>query len=77
MAIVDSVTRLLPGVIIEESSSDESFMEKDQSGEYLLEYPHYTRPLEYKGRKVPDVLLSGNHAEIKKWRQEKMKRSQS
>ena len=68
MAIIDSVSRLLPGVIIEESFINESFMAKDESGKYLLEYPQYTRPLDYKGEKVPDVLLSGNHAEIEKWR---------
>ena len=72
MAIIDSVSRLLPGVIIEESFINESFMAKDESGKYLLEYPQYTRPLDYKGEKVPNVLLSGNHAEIEKWRQENM-----
>jgi len=73
MAIVDSVSRLLPGVIIEESFLNESFMAKDDSGKYLLEYPQYTRPLNYKGEKVPDVLLSGNHAEIEKWRNSNLK----
>jgi tRNA (guanine37-N1)-methyltransferase len=72
MAIIDSVSRLLPGVIIEESFINESFMTKNESDKYLLEYPQYTRPLDYKGEKVPDVLLSGNHAEIEKWRQENM-----
>jgi len=62
---VDAVTRLLPGVLGDDaSSSEESF-----SGG-LLEYPHYTRPAEFRGLKVPDVLLSGNHAEIAKWRVE-------
>ncbi len=65
MVIIDAVTRLLPGVLgDDESSLDESF-----SGN-LLEYPHYTRPAEFRGMKVPDVLLSGNHAEIAKWRAE-------
>ena len=65
MVIIDAVTRLLPGVLgDDESSLDESFS-KD-----LLEYPHYTRPAEFRGMKVPDVLLSGNHAEIAKWRAE-------
>jgi tRNA (guanine37-N1)-methyltransferase len=68
MAIIDSISRLLPGVITEESFMNESFMNKDETGRYLLEYPQYTRPLEYKGKKVPGVLLSGNHAEIEKWR---------
>lgn len=65
MVIVDSVTRLLPGVL----SSDESF-EQDSFYNGLLEYPQYTRPQEFMGMKVPDVLLSGNHAEIEKWRKE-------
>ena len=65
MVIIDSVTRLLPGVLGDDQSSmDESFTEN------LLEYPHYTRPAEFRGMKVPDVLLSGNHAEIAKWRAE-------
>jgi tRNA (guanine37-N1)-methyltransferase len=63
MVVIDAVTRLLPGVLgDDESSRDESF-----SGD-LLEYPHYTRPAEFRGMKVPEVLLSGDHAEIAKWR---------
>ena len=66
MAIVDSITRLIPGVLEKpEATIDESFSEN------LLEYPHYTRPEEFEGEKVPKVLLSGNHAEIKKWRTQK------
>lgn len=63
--VIDAVVRLLPGVLGagEEGSRDESF----QDG--LLEYPQYTRPEEFCGMKVPEVLLSGNHAEILKWRQ--------
>jgi len=65
MVIIDAVTRLLPGVLgDDESSLDESFSRD------LLEYPHYTRPAEFRGMKVPEVLLSGNHAEIAKWRAE-------
>jgi tRNA (guanine37-N1)-methyltransferase len=65
MVVVDAVTRLLPGVLgDDESSHDESF----SAG--LLEYPQYTRPAEFRGMKVPDKLLSGNHAEIEKWRRE-------
>jgi tRNA (guanine37-N1)-methyltransferase len=65
MVVVDAVTRLLPGALgDDESSSDESFSQG------LLEYPHYTRPAEYRGMKVPEVLLSGNHAEIERWRKE-------
>jgi tRNA (guanine37-N1)-methyltransferase len=67
MVVIDAVTRLLPGVLgDDESSVDESF----SAGAPGLEYPHYTRPAEFRGLKVPEVLLSGNHAEIKKWRAE-------
>jgi len=66
MVLIDGVIRLLEGVVgKEESLKNESF-END-----LLEYPQYTRPELYKGLKVPDVLLSGNHSKIKKWREEK------
>jgi len=68
MAVVDTVSRLVPGVLAENSPEEESFMQKDKEGKYLLEYPQYTRPEEYKGKKVPEILLSGNHAEIEKWR---------
>ena len=73
MVVVDAVTRLLPGVLgDDESSHDESF----SAG--LLEYPQYTRPAEFRGMKVPDMLLSGNHAEIEKWRREQARqRTQS
>jgi len=65
MVIVDAVTRLLPGVLgHDESAHEESF------NHGLLEYPQYTRPAEFRGLKVPDVLLSGNHAEIARWRAE-------
>jgi len=65
MVVIDSVTRLLPGVLgDDESSRDESFSHG------LLEYPQYTRPAEFRGMKAPDVLVSGNHAEIAKWRKE-------
>ena len=76
MAIVDSVARLLPGVLSEESPDKESFMQKDKEGNYLLEYPQYTRPVEFNGEKVPDVLLSGNHAEIEQWRALNSKKAQ-
>ena len=60
-AIIDSIARLVPGVISDESIVGESFTMG------LLEYPQYTRPYEYDGKKVPDVLVSGHHANIKKW----------
>jgi len=63
MTVIDSVTRLLPGVLGNETSAvTDSF----SSG--LLEYPHYTRPVEFRGWKVPDILLSGHHANIESWR---------
>ena len=62
MALVDSIARLVPGVITGESLEEESF-----SGG-LLEYPHYTRPEEFRGMKVPEILLSGHHEKIRQWR---------
>lgn len=65
MVVIDAVARLLPGVLGDDASSqDESF----SAG--MLEYPQYTRPAEFRGMKVPEVLVSGNHAEIAKWRAE-------
>lgn len=64
MMISDAIIRLLPGVITEESLESESFDDD------LLDYPVYTKPRDFKGMKVPDVLLSGNHAEINKYREE-------
>jgi tRNA (guanine37-N1)-methyltransferase len=65
MVVVDAVTRLLPGVLGDEASAvDESFSHG------LLEYPQYTRPAEFRDMKVPEVLLSGNHAQIAQWRAE-------
>jgi tRNA (guanine37-N1)-methyltransferase len=69
MVLIDSVVRLLPGVLGGETSAEiESFSDGES-----LEYPQYTRPEDYKGMKVPDVLLSGHHAEIAKWREENSK----
>ncbi len=65
MVLVDCVARYVDGVLSPESLVDESFSEG------LLEYPQYTRPIEYRGLTVPEVLRSGNHAEIDKWRREK------
>src|SRR4029450_4588818 len=63
MVVIDAVTRLLPGALgDEQSAADESFSPG------LLEDPHYTGPAEFRGMKVPEVLLSGHHAEIEKWR---------
>ncbi len=65
MVVIDAVTRLLPGVLGDDSSSvEESFSEN------LLEYPQYTRPADFRGMKVPEVLLSGDHGAVEEWRQE-------
>ena len=65
MVLIDSVSRYVEGVISNESVEEESFTNN------LLEYPQYTRPEEFHGKKVPEVLISGHHENIKKWRQEK------
>ncbi len=65
MVIVDSIVRILPGVLPEQAPIYDSFYN------YLLDWPCYTRPKNYKGLKVPDILLSGNHREIEKWRRER------
>ncbi len=65
LVVIDAVSRLVPGLLgAEESPADESFAER------LLEYPQYTRPAAFEGHAVPEVLLSGHHAEIRKWRRE-------
>ena len=64
--VVDAVARLIPGVLgDEESARDESFSNK------LLEYPQYTRPSDFRGWQVPEILLSGNHALIRRWREDR------
>lgn len=65
LMIIDAVSRLLPGVL-----GDPTGAEDDSHSMGLLEYPHYTKPSEFRGWKVPDVLLSGDHAKIEKWRRD-------
>src|SRR5512145_1272804 len=65
LILIDAVSRLIPGVL-----GDPTGAEDDSHSMGLLEYPHYTRPPEFRGSKVPDVLLSGDHAKIDKWRRE-------
>lgn len=65
MVLVDSIARLIPGVINEQSHLEDSFNEN-----YLLDYPTYTKPQEFRGMKVPDVLISGDHAKVDAWRKE-------
>jgi tRNA (guanine37-N1)-methyltransferase len=70
MVLIDSVVRLIPGVLGGEMSSEiESFQQDDKT----VEFPQYTRPGEYKGLKVPEILLSGNHGDIEKWRESNSK----
>ncbi|HEX9456310.1 MAG TPA: tRNA (guanosine(37)-N1)-methyltransferase TrmD [Candidatus Acidoferrum sp.] len=79
LLVIDAVTRLLPGALGNEASSqNESFSERlptdasmrtrHKSNHVLLDFPHYTRPAEYRGWAVPEVLIGGNHAEVEKWR---------
>jgi tRNA (guanine37-N1)-methyltransferase len=70
MVVLDAVARRLPGALAEGSGELESFSEELGGG---LEYPHYTRPAEFRGWKVPDVLLSGDHAKIEAWRRERVR----
>ena len=72
MTIIDSIVRLIPGVLGgENSATEESFADGE-----TLEHPQYTRPQNYNGLEVPEVLLSGNHAEIAKWRAENSKKTE-
>jgi tRNA (guanine37-N1)-methyltransferase len=66
MAVIDACARLLPGVLGNEASTIDESHSPDTGG--LLEYPHYTRPAEYRGERVPEVLAGGNHAQIAAWR---------
>jgi tRNA (guanine37-N1)-methyltransferase len=65
MVVIDALTRLLPGVLGDDQSAEE-----ESFSHGLLEYPQYTRPAEFRGQKVPEVLISGNHAQIARWRAE-------
>lgn len=69
LIMIDSIVRLIPGVLSQNESFEEESFKDD-----LLEYPHYTRPREFMGMSVPDVLLSGNHQKIEKWRLEESKK---
>jgi tRNA (guanine37-N1)-methyltransferase len=68
MSVIDSVFRLLPGALGDDASSEEESFSPELEGH--LEYPHYTRPEEFRGWRVPDILLSGHHARIAEWRRE-------
>jgi len=71
LAVVDAVTRLLPGVLGGEGATEEESFEAG-----LLEYPHYTRPRDFEGREVPQILLEGDHGRVARWRrQEALRRT--
>ena len=70
MVLVDAIARRLPGALAEGSGEVESFSDELRGG---LEYPHYTRPAEFRGWRVPDVLLSGDHGRIETWRREQVR----
>jgi tRNA (guanine37-N1)-methyltransferase len=63
LVVIDAVSRLVPGVV-----GDEQSVQDDSFSRGLLDYPHYTRPSEFEGQTVPDVLMSGHHAEVRRWR---------
>jgi tRNA (guanine37-N1)-methyltransferase len=63
LLVIDAVSRLVPGVV-----GDMESVEQDSFAQGILDYPHYTRPADFEGRRVPDVLLSGHHAEVRRWR---------
>ena len=65
MVLVDALVRLIPGVL-----GDEAATRKDSHSEGLLEHPHYTRPADYRGHGIPEILLSGHHAKLKEWRRQ-------
>ena len=73
MAVIDAVFRLLPGSLGDDASSAEESFSPGLAGD--LEYPHYTRPEEFRGWRVPDILLSGHHARIAEWRRDKYRES--
>jgi tRNA (guanine37-N1)-methyltransferase len=69
LALIDAVVRLLPGALgHEDSAAEDSFMPVGEGGQRLLDCPHYTRPREWKGKPVPEVLMSGDHGKVDRWR---------
>jgi tRNA (guanine37-N1)-methyltransferase len=72
MVLIDAVVRLVPGVLGDEDSArQDSFSQSDKDGQRLLEAGHYTRPREFRGLTVPEVLISGDHEAIARWREQK------
>lgn len=73
MALIDAIVRLIPGVLgHEDSAAQDSFAARGPQGQRLLDCPHYTRPREWRGREVPEVLLSGDHQAVEEWRMKEM-----
>lgn len=70
MVLIDAVVRLLPGALGHEESAEQDSFAETQGGQKLLDCPHYTRPREWRGREVPEILLSGDHGEVDRWRME-------
>ena len=70
ITILDSVIRLIPGVLANQDTLKEESFEEEVDGLKLIEHPLYTKPAEWRGRRIPEILLSGNHAKIKKWKKE-------
>jgi tRNA (guanine37-N1)-methyltransferase len=78
MVIIDAVLRLLPGVLGDEQSNQQDSFSAESNGQRLLDCPHYTRPREWRGRQVPDVLMSGDHGKVAAWRlEQKIARTKS
>jgi tRNA (guanine37-N1)-methyltransferase len=73
LAITDSIVRLIPGAVGDELSTEEESYSLESNDKLLVEYPHYTRPAVFNGMAVPEVLVNGNHAEIRKWRLQQAK----
>jgi len=73
MVLIDAIVRLIPGVLgHEDSANEDSFSPSGQEGRRILDCPHYTRPRVWNGREVPEVLLSGDHQAVARWREEQM-----
>ncbi len=70
MVLIDAIVRLLPGALGHEESAEQDSFAVMQGGQKLLDCPHYTRPREWRGRQVPEILLSGDHGEVDRWRME-------
>ncbi|MCC6909157.1 MAG: tRNA (guanosine(37)-N1)-methyltransferase TrmD [Phycisphaerales bacterium] len=73
LVLIDAIVRLLPGALGHEESAEQDSFAVSEGGQQLLDCPHYTRPREWRGREVPEILLSGDHGEVDRWRMEQRK----